>query len=149
MEFCDRLQQAMDAAGVDQSMLGRRLGITPSAVNQWISGRVMPRASRIMQIAAALGVPASSLLSASGFSEPQPSPSFPAPPDEMDRLPEVAEAVACMMQEEGLTVRPGRLMNLAQRALGATSALGRTMSFEDRLALSISELRSEVRRLFG
>lgn len=44
------------AAGINQSELARRLGITPQSVQAWESGRSMPRASMLVDIAQAIGV---------------------------------------------------------------------------------------------
>lgn len=56
MAFKDRLIAAMGRAGVDQSELARRVGVTSSAVNQWVNSGGQPKFSRIQDIAKALGV---------------------------------------------------------------------------------------------
>lgn len=53
----------MDRAGVSQSELARRLGIRSQAVNQWLKeGGTAPRGARLQQVAAALNVGLSELL---------------------------------------------------------------------------------------
>lgn len=60
--FKDNLRNALRRAAIDQSELARRLGVTSSAVNQWIAGTAAPKSRRIGQIADLLGVSAESLL---------------------------------------------------------------------------------------
>jgi transcriptional regulator with XRE-family HTH domain len=64
MSFVDNLRAAMDQAGVSQSELARRLGIRSQAVNQWFRpGGTAPRGRRLFEVAAALGIELSALLS--------------------------------------------------------------------------------------
>lgn len=63
MSFADNLRAAMNRAGVNQSELGRRLGIKSQAVNQWLQpGGTAPRGTRLREVAAALDVSLSALL---------------------------------------------------------------------------------------
>ncbi len=62
----------MKEAGVDQSELARRLGITSQAVNQWLKPRgTAPRGRRLFEVAKALGIELTKLLGES----PGPRPS--------------------------------------------------------------------------
>lgn len=63
MSFADKLRAAMEAQGINQSELSRRLGISSQAVNQWLrEGGTAPRGSRLQEIAGVLGVTVSELL---------------------------------------------------------------------------------------
>lgn len=62
MTFKDNLRTALERARIDQSELARRLGVTPSAVNQWVAGTAIPKSARLGQIADMLGVSTERLL---------------------------------------------------------------------------------------
>jgi phage repressor protein C with HTH and peptisase S24 domain len=76
MAFKDTLQAVMTARGVNQSELGRRLGLESQSVNQWIKGKTVPRGARLQEVAEALGVTVSELL---GVSPDEPSDQQPRP----------------------------------------------------------------------
>jgi len=59
MALSDRIAEARAAAGLTQSELARRLGIRPQSVQSWESGVSAPRARRLSEVAAVLGVPES------------------------------------------------------------------------------------------
>ncbi len=50
------ISQGRKAAGINQSELARRLKITPQSVQAWESGRSVPRASMLGDIAQAIGI---------------------------------------------------------------------------------------------
>ncbi|HKZ74356.1 MAG TPA: LexA family transcriptional regulator [Steroidobacteraceae bacterium] len=55
LAIAGRIRSLMDAKGLDQSAVARRLGIEPQSVQQWISGQTMPRGYRIKALAVLLG----------------------------------------------------------------------------------------------
>lgn len=58
----ERIAEAREALGINQSELARRLAVTPQAVQSWEAGKAIPRPQRLVQIAEALGISASALL---------------------------------------------------------------------------------------
>jgi transcriptional regulator with XRE-family HTH domain len=78
----------MKAADVNQSELARRLGIKSQAVNQWLQPNgTIPKARRLTQIAAALGVPLPVLMDwakdAAGIANAQQDGEFVHDPQEL------------------------------------------------------------------
>lgn len=63
MSIHERIIEARVRAGMSQTDLATALGITPQAVSMWESGKNTPRGSRLREIAKALGVSESYLLS--------------------------------------------------------------------------------------
>ncbi len=61
------ITQAREKQGLNQSELGRKLGVTPQAVQAWESGRSLPRPKMLVEIARALNIPSHQLLTASGL----------------------------------------------------------------------------------
>ncbi|WP_139831885.1 XRE family transcriptional regulator [Pseudomonas sp. R22(2017)] len=61
------ITEARERAGLNQSELARRLGVTPQSVQAWESGRAVPRAAKFQAIAQVLGVRGHTLLQASGM----------------------------------------------------------------------------------
>lgn len=58
----ERIAQKREAAGLNQSELGRRMGVTPQAVQKWESAISTPRNSKLGELAAILGTSISFLL---------------------------------------------------------------------------------------
>jgi transcriptional regulator with XRE-family HTH domain len=54
-QFRQRLEQILEFHGITQADLARRVGIKPSAINQWMSGSVMPSDDNAARAAGALG----------------------------------------------------------------------------------------------
>lgn len=52
----ERLLEALNARGVSQAELARRLEATPQTVNRWVNNRVMPGGQSLTQIALILDV---------------------------------------------------------------------------------------------
>ncbi|WP_198386262.1 LexA family protein [Burkholderia ubonensis] len=52
--FAGRLKELRERAGINQSDLGRAIGVSPQAVQKWEAGITIPRESKRKQIAAAL-----------------------------------------------------------------------------------------------
>ena len=61
--FVKRLRERMDATGVSQSELARRMGVTPSYVNQILSGHRHPGFETLEAVATALRCDAVDLIS--------------------------------------------------------------------------------------
>jgi len=55
----ERMQQRIKAAGLTQTAIARRLGVTTGAVSQWLSGTSRPSLTRAAQIERLTGIPAS------------------------------------------------------------------------------------------
>lgn len=58
----ERIAQKREQAGLNQSELGRRLGLTAQAVQKWESGKSTPRNAKLQDIAAILGTSVSYLV---------------------------------------------------------------------------------------
>ncbi|WP_237772722.1 XRE family transcriptional regulator [Pseudomonas putida] len=58
----ERIAQKREQAGLNQSELGRRLGLTAQAVQKWESGKSTPRNSKLHDIASILGTTVSFLV---------------------------------------------------------------------------------------
>lgn len=58
----ERIAQKREQAGLNQSELGRRLGLTAQAVQKWESGKSTPRNTKLQDIAAILGTTVSYLV---------------------------------------------------------------------------------------
>lgn len=58
---------ARERLGINQSELGRRLNVSPQAVQAWESGRSIPRPKKLIEISRALEIPDHVLLKASGL----------------------------------------------------------------------------------
>ncbi|EAA3463136.1 TPA: helix-turn-helix domain-containing protein [Salmonella enterica] len=57
MKFEERLQQAIDEAGISQSELGRRVGVNSQSVSGWCNSGILPRKDKLEMLPAALGKP--------------------------------------------------------------------------------------------
>lgn len=53
--IANRIAEAREAKGLNQSELGRLLGLTPQSVQAWEAGRSSPRGARLEMLAKALG----------------------------------------------------------------------------------------------
>ncbi|WP_192798657.1 helix-turn-helix domain-containing protein [Atlantibacter sp.] len=57
MNFEERLQRALDEAGISQSELGRRIGVNSQTVSHWCNAGIFPRKEKLALLPAALGKP--------------------------------------------------------------------------------------------
>ncbi|OAT52164.1 DNA-binding repressor [Kluyvera georgiana ATCC 51603] len=57
MNFENRLQQAIDEAGISQSELGRRVGVNSQSVSGWCNAGIIPRKEKLALLPQALGRP--------------------------------------------------------------------------------------------
>ncbi|HGH5401277.1 TPA: helix-turn-helix domain-containing protein [Raoultella terrigena] len=57
MNFEDRLQQALDEAGISQSELARRVGVNSQSVSGWCNSGIIPRKEKLALLPEALGRP--------------------------------------------------------------------------------------------
>jgi transcriptional regulator with XRE-family HTH domain len=66
--FGKALDQLLHERGISQNALGARLGITGSAVNQWVTGRTRPSRDNVQRLEDELAVdPRGSLLTLAGY----------------------------------------------------------------------------------
>lgn len=63
MDIGARIKQAREDAGLSQKELGKRIGVSGPAIAQWEAGRTAPQTSRIREIAEALNVPITDIIS--------------------------------------------------------------------------------------
>jgi len=68
--IASRITAAREKLGLNQSELGRLLGVRPQSVQAWESGKNIPRHKRLVEIAHALGINPSSLIDLSDEEEP-------------------------------------------------------------------------------
>ncbi|ECC1584400.1 helix-turn-helix domain-containing protein [Salmonella enterica subsp. diarizonae] len=57
MKFEERLQKAIDDAGISQSELGRRIGVNSQTVSHWCNAGIFPRKEKLVLLPDALGKP--------------------------------------------------------------------------------------------
>lgn len=57
MNFEERLQRALDEAGISQSELGRRIGVNSQTVSHWCNAGIFPRKEKLVLLPEALGKP--------------------------------------------------------------------------------------------
>ncbi|EBF9014377.1 helix-turn-helix domain-containing protein, partial [Salmonella enterica] len=57
MKFEERLQKAIDDAGISQSELGRRIGVNSQTVSHWCNAGIFPRKEKLVLLPEALGKP--------------------------------------------------------------------------------------------
>ncbi len=57
MNFEERLQRALDEAGISQSELGRRIGVNSQTVSHWCNAGIFPRKEKLALLPGALGKP--------------------------------------------------------------------------------------------
>ncbi|GDX06675.1 helix-turn-helix domain-containing protein [Buttiauxella sp. A111] len=57
MNFEERLQRAIDEAGISQSELGRRIGVNSQTVSNWCNSGIFPRTEKLALFPQALGKP--------------------------------------------------------------------------------------------
>ncbi|BDH46432.1 transcriptional regulator [Salmonella enterica subsp. enterica serovar Choleraesuis] len=57
MNFEDRLQKALEDAGISQSELGRRVGVNSQTVSNWCNSGIFPRKEKLALFPEALGKP--------------------------------------------------------------------------------------------
>lgn len=147
MAFADNLRRLMQLRGVRAAQLGPRLGVTPTAVRQWLDGKTHPVGRRLAELAEALEVAPDELFAqAAGFSDPSQEFQGPAAPDELHRLPEVVEALAAKLAEDGISLGPRRTTAHAQAALQQASAMNRALPFEERTRLAVEAKAHDIRR---
>ncbi|MEG7489778.1 helix-turn-helix transcriptional regulator, partial [Enterobacter hormaechei] len=48
MNFEERLQRAIDEAGISQSELGRRIGVNSQTVSHWCNSGIFPRKEKLV-----------------------------------------------------------------------------------------------------
>ena len=68
--FATRLEALREALGINQSELGRRLGVSPQAVQKWESGANGPRGERLNKLASTHRTTVGYLISGEGKSCP-------------------------------------------------------------------------------
>jgi transcriptional regulator with XRE-family HTH domain len=152
----NRLTDILQQVGVTPSDLAKRIGVSPSTVWKWTSGRRLPRTNYATAIAAALNIaphalhmPVGSPARASGLADQQHSMTAPRSTPELlhgSQIAALGDAVAAMLAEAHLPRDPGSLVALSRRVETEVLKLGRTMSFEDRLGFVLSEERSRLQR---
>ena len=62
LQFASRIRLTREAAGMSQTVLAERMGVSAQAVLKWEAGSSFPRLSRLYQLARVLGVRLSFLL---------------------------------------------------------------------------------------
>lgn len=90
-----RIAAARENKGLNQSELGRLLGVSPQSVQAWESDKNTPRPKRMSEIAKALGVSMSSLLE--GSSEPREAEGAVAEPEGAGKASSAADLVRAML----------------------------------------------------
>ncbi len=61
-ELCERITELRNNLGITQAALGKKLGVTRSAVNSWEMGLSIPQLKHIIEMARIFGTTVDSLL---------------------------------------------------------------------------------------
>lgn len=147
MAFADNLRRLMQLRGMRAAQLGPRLGVTPTAVRQWLDGKTHPVGRRLADLAEALGVAPDELFAQpAGFSDTGPDFQGLAAPDELHLLPDVVEALVAKLAEDGISLGPRRTTVHAQAALRQASAMNRALPFEERTRIAVEAKAHDIRR---
>ena len=64
-ELCERITELRNGIGMTQAQLGKKLGVTRSAVNSWEMGLSVPRLKHIIEMSKIFNTTVDSLLSSS------------------------------------------------------------------------------------
>ncbi len=64
-ELCERIVEFRNSLGITQAALGKKLGVTRSAVNSWEMGLSIPQLKHIIEMARIFGTTVDSLLGSS------------------------------------------------------------------------------------
>ena len=64
-ELCERITELRNGIGMTQAQLGKKLGVTRSAVNSWEMGLSIPQLKHIMEMAKIFNTTVDSLLNTS------------------------------------------------------------------------------------
>jgi len=57
LTFAERLKSALASKGIDQITLAREMGVSPSAVSRWLSGKDAPQITRLPRLVEILDQP--------------------------------------------------------------------------------------------
>lgn len=137
----------MHLRGIRAAQLGPRLGVTPTAVRQWLDGKTHPVGRRLAELAEALDVAPDELFAqATGFSDAAQDFQAAGAADELHRLPEVVEALAAKLAEDGISLGPRRTTVHAQAALRQASSMSRALPFEERARFAVEAKAQDLRR---
>ena len=75
----NKLEAAMRQSQLDQTALALKMGVSPQAVQQWVSGKTVPKGQRLSKLAAVLGVSIDWLVNENNKEEAMTAPIRPAP----------------------------------------------------------------------
>lgn len=64
-ELCERITELRNGIGITQAQLGKKLGVTRSAVNSWEMGLSVPQLKHVIEMAKIFNTTVDSLLSSS------------------------------------------------------------------------------------
>lgn len=64
-ELCERIAELRDSFGITQAELGKKLGVTRSAVNSWEMGLSIPQLKHVIEMARIFNTTVDSLLNSS------------------------------------------------------------------------------------
>lgn len=64
-ELCERIAELRNSLGITQAELGKKLGVTRSAVNSWEMGLSIPQLKHVIQMAGIFNITIDSLISSS------------------------------------------------------------------------------------
>lgn len=158
MSFAANLKRLMNERGVSSAELGRHLGITGQAVNQWLThGGTAPRHARLEAIAAYFHIPVSALtdgttgfgeISVSAFAAP-PGPrqiqdieeSSPADDEGYDELLNAADT---MLTAEDTPLSKKDFARLAMALWQEVSDIGASVPIAERIATVIERRRRMI-----
>lgn len=68
---CQRIAEAIDASGLAQDEVADAVGVHPSAVSHWVTGRAVPTLANLRRIASVVGVDVADLLRDEPLAQPE------------------------------------------------------------------------------
>jgi len=99
-----RIKRFRELAGLSKSELARRVGVSPTAVNNWEDNGVMPRMGVVLKLEKALEVSWMQLISPLPDGDPEAEPTHAAPSSDQpevsrgDRLDQFRRQIAALFE---------------------------------------------------
>lgn len=152
--FLRRLKARMQDMGYTPKLLSRKIGAGPTYIRDLFEGRSKnPTAGKLIRLASALAIPVSELIGGSNFaqfSEPNPSLSPTDLPEreleeDDDAFADVSIAVEAMLREEHAPHDLRSVSKMSRIVWRDIHSLPAVLPFQERLELTLSERRSQVR----
>ncbi len=148
----NRLKEFRERAGFTQEQLAESMGCGLQHISSMERGKRTLSKKWALRAAPVLGTSWAVLMeepSPAGLAEAQPLLDGPRPPNEYNRLPEIAEALAAKLAEDNIVLGPRRITHHAQEALRQATAMDRRLPFEERARLAVEAKAFDIGKALG